>query len=298
MTRLLNNLPSVPSWAIINSPITFTSELKQFSPPFDYLNNQTELTFEGLELWWSAITAGLMPPSKNNKKAGHITPFAQRSAEVTKWRAVSSLNFVQSTLNKHSSKYQLSRNQASTDLEPTETGQISYAIGSMMCRAFTAYKLDLPFSVHTKWVEDKIRFKQNIKSRPDYVCFDENQNIAYAEAKGRSGDWGNVKRDLANKLQMRALPHPTKGQRRIEVGCATLVSRDSAIEFFAADPEPSIDYIEFEPIEVAQEYYASLQALTMPLSQLTSTNSSEFLESQIQKPLQPGKKCLTMTITK
>lgn len=168
----------------------------------------------------------------------------------------------------------------------------------MMCRAFTAYKLDLPFSVHTKWVEDKIRFKQNIKSRPDYVCFDENQNIAYAEAKGRSGDWGNVKRDLANKLQMRALPHPTKGQRRIEVGCATLVSRDSAIEFFAADPEPSIDYIEFEPIEVAQEYYASLQALTMPLSQLTSTNSSEFLESQIQKPLQPGKKCLTMTITK
>lgn len=285
MNHIQNRWISVPNWVLNDSPITFESELIQFSCPHCHLNGKKKLVFRGLELLWGAISAGLVPPPNNTYTSATIRPYAQRSADLIEWRAQSSLNFIESLPAKNGSTLQLFRKQSHKDLETTEVSQISYAIGSMMCRAFTARYLDLPYSVHTSWLRNQINFKSDIRRRPDYICFDSSQNIAFAEAKGRSDSsgWSKVKTELAQKLQMSAIPPKPTGNEPIKVGCATYVSPNSGFEFYAADPEPDFDFFDFDPISIIKDYYESMRPIAFIAVEDAPRDARQSLELRLRQ---------------
>ena len=259
----------LPKWLTnLDMILSIPFESEKFPPQLP-INGEGSLKLTAAEVAWSAISSGIYaPPGKHYllpKSSMGLTEDEHYSFNT--WRVFSSLGFLEPEQDPaDSSTYNLVRSRAFDRLESTELGQVDYAIGSMLTRAFTCFKMDFPYLLHLSWLKNtgQITFTPGNKSRPDYVAFDANSNVAIVEAKGRkdSGSWNAVKKDLAKKLQVGSVTQVAVRHPVFQVGCAALIPPKGPVELYAVDPEPEIEKFEPKLSTNLESYFSTMSSIS------------------------------------
>ena len=242
----------IPSWADSPTPLSVRLVLEDFEPPS--LNRKGTMFLTGLQLAWAALTSGRMAP------VGYIDDhlqFAANQEAMNFWRISSCLGFLTPTFTNGDAD--LSRSSSAEQLESTERTQISYAVGSMMARAFSAFELDLPLMVHSKWLEATQMIKYRGSERPDYVAFDHFNEPVIVEAKGTQlkNSWYSALGRLREKDQVNAVLSVRGIPVARRLGCATLFPKNGALSFFCVDPDYRLEYFEPDLDLIVNTYYRS-----------------------------------------
>ena len=203
---------------------------------------------------------------------------------MNNWRLSSCLGFVRPTNDNGPTR--LARSASTEYLETTERSQITYAVGSMMARAFCAFECDLPLMVHSKWLEKTDMIKYQGLKRPDYVAFDRFSNPVIVEAKGtkRKYDWDAVQTRLRTGDQVDAVTSVADTTPIRRIGCATLMPQKGVIELYCVDPEYEVEFLVPDFDGILLSYYGAFSKRELERSALLrKCESSLALETRNQE---------------
>jgi len=149
------------------------------------------------------------------------------------------------------------RTDAFKHMDPTEKGAVNYFLGLVICKLFSAKRLDAPWTLHLDIWRD--RLAANLlggRSRPDMIAQAATSGQWHAfECKGRASTPSEAEKRKAKNQAMRVVS--VGGTTcTLHVGAITYYSGD-ALQFYWRDPEP----ISREPIKIPRlgdawrEYY-------------------------------------------
>lgn len=204
------------------------------------------------EILWAALTVGR--PS---------TAFVFRHGLASLFEAFYRVSQVRMALTQETFQLHLYRTEAFRQLDPTEKGAVSYALGMVFCKLFAHKLLDTHWLLHLDVFRDQLSPELLTgKSRPDLVGQDTSGNWHAFESKGRSSVPGAEAKDKA-KEQAQRLVRVDGQDCQLHIG-AIAFFRSDALEFYWRDPDPFKD----EPFEVElpedawRHYYQPALALS------------------------------------
>ncbi|HVN96859.1 MAG TPA: hypothetical protein VMT62_10540 [Syntrophorhabdaceae bacterium] len=209
------------------SVIRIDYESEGFSPGGPVSNGHAVLETSWDDLLWAAMTIG-----RPNRQ------YVFRYGLSSMYEALFRISLVRMALEQSGPRaYRLNRTQAVKTLDPSEKGAVSYFLGMVMCKLFSAKLLDAPWVLHLDVFRDQLNPKVlGGRSRPDLVGQTSSGEWVALESKGRvsqpSSDVKNKAKQQAKRLiSVDGLP-PS-----FQIGAVTYF-RNDVLQFFWRDPEP------------------------------------------------------------
>lgn len=186
------------------------------------------------EILWAALTVGR--PS---------TSFVFQHGLASLFEAFYRISQVRMALTQETFQQNLYRSDAFRQLDPTEKGAVSYALGMVFCKLFAHKFLDTHWLLHLDVFRDQLNPELLTgKSRPDLVGQDCSGNWHAFESKGRSSVPSDEAKQKAKEQAQRLIR--VNGQDCVLHIGAIAFFRSEALEFYWRDPDPLKD----EPFEV------------------------------------------------
>jgi hypothetical protein len=211
-------------------------------PTYEY---QLDVTWH--ELLWAAVTVG-------RPDLYHVF----RHGRASLYEAIFRWSMVRMALEQYGPRgSRLHRTDAFKAMDPTEKGAVNYFLGLVVCKLFSARRLNAPWTLHL----DIWRNTQGVRllsgrSRPDMIAQSTSTADWYAfECKGRASIPGNSEKQRA-KDQARRIVSVGGTNCSLHVGAITYY-RSDILQFYWRDPEPkNREPVRIpEPAEEWGEYY-------------------------------------------
>lgn len=221
------------------------------------------------QLAWAAMTSG-------RHLALEPDAYAARKRLFNQWRVISALGFV-----RYDEDDFLAKDDVLDEREPTEKGQIGFAIGSLCATIASFLHFNAIALVHTDTMERYhpgwIEYHDGQTRRPDYVAVTKDYSCFVVEAKGRSeharrlrrqflDKTGNPSTNTAQAAAVRGVHTDLGGTTnplRIKnftptafLGVATEYGGER-LSIFAADPPPRMT-IKVSPAEILDVYFSEI----------------------------------------
>lgn len=263
--------PLIKRNSIFSSALSIDFESEGFPPSIGPANGHQILQTTWREILWAALTVGR--PSTSFVFQHGLASLFEAFYRVSQMR----MALTQETFSQH-----LYRTEAFRQLDPTEKGAVSYALGMVFCKLF-AHKL-----LNTHWLLHLDVFKDQLnpelltgKSRPDLVGQDDAGDWHSFESKGRSSVPNEEAKEKA-KHQAQRLVRVDGKDCRLHIG-AIAFFRSETLEFYWRDPPP----IKEEPFEVRlpadawKHYYLPALAISQT-EDLGEPNSSAEIDISVE----------------
>lgn len=213
-------------------------------------------------LLWAAVVGGRHPTFEPDM-------YSKRKEQFNLWRIYSALGF----LNYEDDGF-LCVDSTLRELDPTEKGQIGYAIGALCANVIAWDLLGARAVVHVSAMDRYhpgwLRIDPAAgKKRPDYVAVDAHGDCFVIEAKGRAGLQNATRTELRTKRQtgaitgvyplLNGLPNPLRTRcfvPKARVGVAADYG-SKQLKVFATDPPPEM-VVRVAPEDIISVYYREL----------------------------------------
>lgn len=226
--------PIIPRTSVFSSCLSIDFESEGFPSCIGPANGCQILPTTWREILWAALTVGR--PSKSFIFQHGLASLFEALYRISQLR----MALTQQTFSQH-----LYRTDAFRQLDPTEKGAVSYALGMVFCKLF-AHRL-----LNTHWLLHLDVFKEQLnpelltgKSRPDLVGQDDTGDWHSFESKGRSSAPNDDAKQKA-KQQAQRLVRVDGQDCLLHIGAISFF-RGETLEFYWRDPDP----IKEEPFEV------------------------------------------------
>ncbi|WP_159075363.1 hypothetical protein [Celeribacter baekdonensis] len=226
--------PIINRTRVFSSSLLIDFESEGFPTSIGPANGFQVLSTTWREILWAALTVGR--PSISFIFQHRLASLFEALYRISQMR----MALTQETFSQH-----LYRTNAFRQLDPTEKGAVSYALGMAFCKLFAHKLLNTHWLLHLDVFKDQLNPELRTgKSRPDLVGQNDAGDWHAFESKGRSSSPNDDAKQKA-KQQAQRLVRVDGQDCRLHIGAISFF-RSETLEFYWRDPAP----IKEEPFEV------------------------------------------------